>query len=230
MIESKLSIQINSNVYVKSPESTDLGRRIVSGSIDLIDELGFEEFTFKKLAKHISSTEASIYRYFTSKHYTLTYLVSWYWGWQEYRLMMRLANIDSPHERLKRAITILTEKIEQDSDFSQIDEVKLNRIVTHESSKAYLHRSVDEVNQLGVFTQYKEVVERVSNIVLEIAPKFKYPHMLISTVIEGAHHQRFFAEHLPRLTDFCEGEDAITSFYLELVFKEIECAAKLKSN
>ena len=69
--------------------------------------------------------------------------------------------------------------------------------------------------------QYKEVVQRVSDIILEIKSDFKYPHMLVSTVIEGSHHQRFFAEHLPRLTDIVEGEDAVSTFYIELVFNEI---------
>ena len=54
----------------------------------------------------------------------------------------------------------------------------------------------------------------------------KYPHSNptefdVSTIIEGAHHQRFFAEHLPRLTDTIENIDAVTQFYLQLVQKEL---------
>jgi hypothetical protein len=44
----------------------------------------------------------------------------------------------------------------------------------------------------------------------------------VSTMIEGAHHQRFFADHLPRLTDSIKGKDSITSFYKEMVLKAIE--------
>lgn len=216
-----LSINVNENVYLKKPNSSELGKRIISGSIELIEQLGFEEFTFKKLAKHISSTEASIYRYFESKHHVLIYLVLWYWGWQEYRLVLRLTNIECPIQRLERAITVLTEEIKEDSTFSQINEVLLNRIVISESSKAYLNKAVDKDNEQGYFLKYKDIVVRVSNIILEINPDFKYPHMLVSTVIEGAHHQRFFAQHLPRLTDVVEGEDAVTTFYKELVIKEI---------
>lgn len=216
-----LSINVNENVYLKKPNSSELGKRIISGSIELIEQLGFEEFTFKKLAKHISSTEASIYRYFESKHHILIYLVLWYWGWQEYRLVLRLTNIECPIQRLERAITVLTEEIKEDSTFSQINEVLLNRIVISESSKAYLNKAVDKDNEQGYFLKYKDIVVRVSNIILEINPEFKYPHMLVSTVIEGAHHQRFFAQHLPRLTDVVEGEDAVTTFYKELVIKEI---------
>ena len=219
--KSNININVNENVFLKNPDSSTLGKKIIQGSIELIDDLGFEEFTFKKLAIHIGSTEASVYRYFECKHHVLIYMVLWYWGWQEYRLLMRLTNIDCPIERLKRAINVLTEKIEEDSTFSQINEVRLNRIVISESSKVYLNKTVDKDNKLGYFIQYKEVVQLVSDIILEISPDFKYPHMLVSTVIEGAHHQRFFAEHLPRLTDEVKGEDAITTFYKELVIKEI---------
>ena len=46
--------------------------------------------------------------------------------------------------------------------------------------------------------------------------------MLVSTIIEGAHHQRFFATHLPKLTDNFKNEDSVTRFYTELVFKMVE--------
>ncbi len=50
--------------------------------------------------------------------------------------------------------------------------------------------------------------------------------MLVSTVIEGSHNQRYFAEHLPRLTDAIMGEDAITEFYLDVTFKAINVTRK----
>lgn len=219
--QNKISFNINDKVYLKDPNSSELGIKIITGSIDLIEELGLENFTFKKLSNHIASTEASVYRYFESKHHLLTYLVLWYWGWQEYRIIMKLTNIEDPKERLKRAIKILTEKIEEDSTFAYINEVKLNRIVITESSKIYLIKNVEKGNSLGFFSQYKEVVNTVSDIILEINPTFKYPHMLVSTIIEGAHHQRYFAEYLPSLTDVIEGEDTITTFYQELAIKEL---------
>lgn len=219
---SKVSIKVNEQVYLKDPETSELGIRIIVGSIDLIDEIGFENFTFRKLSTQISSTEASIYRYFESKHKLLLYLTSWYWAWLEYRLVFGLANIESPKDRLERAIGILTERVQEDDDFSHINKIKLDRIVISESSKAYLTREVDAENRVGLFAVYKQLVARVSDIILEINPKYKYPHMLVSTVIEGAHLQRYFAEHLPRLTDVVPGEDAISECYKEVVFKSIQ--------
>lgn len=220
-LQPNISSQINPKVYKKDPLSSDLGNRILRQGIDLMEELGFEDFTFKKLAKKINSTEASVYRYFESKHNLLAYLSMWYWSWMDHRLILKTINIEDPKIRLKNVVKCLTEEITEDFDVEQIDEVKLHRIVSFESSKMYLCKTVDGDNQLGFFHMYKNLVQRVSDIILEIKPGFKYPHMLVSTVIEGAHHQRFFADHLPRLTDLIDGEDTVISFYTQLVEREL---------
>ena len=49
---SNLKIDINDMIYLKDPESSDLGKRIIEHSIKLIDEIGFDNFTFKKLGSH----------------------------------------------------------------------------------------------------------------------------------------------------------------------------------
>lgn len=219
---SKISIKIQESVYLKHPETSDLGIKIIRGSIELLHQLGFEDFTFKKLANHISSTEASIYRYFESKHQLLSYLVSWYWGWTEYKLVFGTTNVASKEEKLKKAIEILTEPVQLDLNFEHVNEVKLNQILIRDFSKIYLNTHVDRDNSVGYFLSYKSVVALVGQMVLDINPQFPFPNMLISTVIEGAHHQRFFAEHLPKLTDTLKKEDAVTKFYTEMVFKTIQ--------
>lgn len=221
MLQSKIALKINAKVFKKDPLSSDLGGKILRQSVELIEEIGFEDFTFKKLAQRISSTEASIYRYFENKHNLLAYLTMWYWSWMEYRIYIKTLNIEDPKLRLGKAIKCLTEEIKEDLEVQQIDEVKLHSVVIMESSKVYMSKKVDQDNALGFFSVYKELVERVADIILEINPTFKYPHMLVSTVIEGVRHQRFFADHLPRLTDVVEGEDAVTSFYLQLVEREL---------
>lgn len=220
-IQSKIAIKINSNVYKKDPLSSDLGELIISGSINLMDELGFENFTFRKLANQIESTEASIYRYFENKHNLLAYLTMWYWSWMEYRVIMNTINIDSPTIRLTKALQVLTNVVEEDQDFQEINEKKLNQVVNRDSTKVYHCKSVAKDNDEGFFLVYKELVERIAQIILEIKSDYKYPHMLITTIIEGAHHQRYFAEHLPRLTDVIDGEDSVTNFYLELIKHEL---------
>lgn len=220
--QNKISFRINENVFLKDPLSSDLGKKMIRASIDLIEELGFDDFTFKKLATAISSTEASIYRYFENKHNLLAYLVMWYWRWVEYRLIMCTMNIESPETRLQNCMQVLTEVVTEDATVSQVNEVKLQAIVMEESSKVYLNKKVADDNRHGFFVPYKDVVERVASIITEMNPEFKYPNMLVSTIIEGAHHQRYFTTHLPKLTNIVEGEDAICSFYGQLTQKILE--------
>ena len=49
MEKLQLHITISPDLYTKNPESSVLGQKIVSKSIEMIDALGFEDFTFKKL-------------------------------------------------------------------------------------------------------------------------------------------------------------------------------------
>lgn len=214
----QIQIEINPELYSKNPDSSDLGRKIITNSIELINDIGFEQFTFKKLGLSIKSPESSIYRYFESKHKLLVYLTSWYWTWTEYRLVFSTTNVKSPKERLNTAIDLLTQPVLIDDAISYVNEVLLSEIIFSESIKAYHTKEVDEENSKGYFTAYKAVVKRVGDIILEISPKFKYSHMLISTVIEGAHQQKYFSEHLPALTDITKEDNSITKFYKELVF------------
>lgn len=217
-----VKLQINEIVYNKDPDSSELGKKIIKESIELIYEIGFEDFTFKKLSLKIKSTEASIYRYFDNKHSLLHYLTIWYWRWMEYKLIFGLANIQNPEERLIKSIQILTEPITEDSNFHHINEIKLNKIIISESAKVYLNKNVKKDNAVGLFLPYKELVERISQIIIEINPQYKYPHMLVSTIIEGAHYQRYFSEYLPKLTDLVKNEDAITTFYKKMATELIK--------
>ncbi len=218
----QIKITIGPEHYIKNPEFTSLGKNIVSKSIEMIDELGFESFTFKKLGTVIGSNESSIYRYFESKHSLLVYLISWYWSWIEYKLVFSTMNVDDPKIRLSTCLSILTEDIHEDNSISFINEVLLHKIIIAESSKAYHTKDIDKENEKGYYKTYKRVVHRVGKIVLEINPEFEFPNMLVSTVIEGAHHQRYFSKHLPSLTDVEEGKNNIVRFYKDLVFKTIK--------
>ncbi|MFD2514862.1 TetR/AcrR family transcriptional regulator [Pontibacter locisalis] len=220
---ANIKITVEEKVYLKDPESSVKGQQIIENSIILIDELGLETFTFKKLAEKIGTTEATIYRYFESKHTLLVYLISWYWNWLEYRLVFSTSNIPSAETRLKIAIKILSGKIENDMDYAHINEVVLQRIVIAESAKAYLTKEVDADNKEGFFFSYKRFCKRISAIVQEINPEYKFPDSLVSTVAESAHYQMFFSQHLPSLTNINNGKESqLEEFLTDLVFKAIE--------
>ncbi len=196
-----LQLQMNQNLFLRDPQETDLGRKIIRQSVIMIDQIGFEGFTFKKLAKEISSTEASVYRYFENKHKLLVYLIAWYWNWLEYKIDYNTNNIDDPFKKLDIALKLLTEKKKKDPLFPDIDEEALSRIVISESDKTYLTKQVDEDNQVGLFRGFKSLCKKVADIIKEINPEFNYPHALVSTVLQAANQQIFYSMHLPSLTE-----------------------------
>ncbi|MEQ8905790.1 TetR/AcrR family transcriptional regulator [Ekhidna sp.] len=222
---AKLQIQLNSVLYLRDPQSSDLGQKIVRESIFLINDIGFEAFTFKKLSAIINSTEASIYRYFENKHRLLVYLISWYWSYLEYRIAFATNNISDPEDKLKIAIRLVTGKLEDDDHFPGISESVLQQIVISESDKTYLTKNVDQINKEGVFRGYKSLCETIASYMKEINPKFKFPTSLSSTCLEAAHQQLFFAEHLPRLSDIRKEEDAHEQNYqylLSIIFNSLK--------
>lgn len=222
---AKLQIQLNSALYLRDPQSSDLGQKIIQESIFLITEIGFESFTFKKLSAKINSTEASIYRYFENKHRLLVYLISWYWCYVEYRINFETNNISDSKEKLKIAIRIISGKLVSDPNFPGVDEEALQQIVINESDKTYLTKNVDEINKEGVFTGYKSLCETIASFMREINPQFSYPISLSSTCLEAAHQQLFFAQHLPRLSDVNKDGDIYEQNYqylLTLIFNSLK--------
>ncbi len=210
---AKLQIQLNDALYLRDPQSSDLGQKIVKDSIFLIDEIGFESFTFKKLSNKINSTEASIYRYFENKHRLLVYLISWYWNYVEYKITFETHNISDPEEKLRIAIKLITSKQNDDDHFPGISESVLQRIVINESDKTYLTKNVDEINKEGVFRGYKSLCMTIASYMNEINPSFEYTRSLTSTCIEASHQQLFFAQHLPRLSDIRKEENIYEQNY-----------------
>lgn len=209
---------------MKDPESSLLGRKIVRQSTLLIDDIGLENFTFKKLAKEIGSTEASVYRYFENKHKLLIYLVSWYWNWMEYQLVFQTSNLESAEKVLETAIATLAKPIQIDNQYESIDAQALHRIVVSESAKAYLTKEVDNDNKEGYFASYKRLTHRVAEMILELKPTYKYPTALVSIIMESSHQQSYFAKHLPSLTEVKgdDNEETLIEFLTDLVFNALK--------
>lgn len=217
-MELAIKIKMNSKLYLRDPEETKLGKKIVINGLILINKLGFEEFTFKKLATEIETTEASIYRYFENKHRLLVYLITWYWSYLEYKVVFQTNNITDPEIKLKTIIKLLVEepaKRKHDGDF--ISENEAYKLVMWEGSKAYLTRKVNEDNKDRLFKPYKDLCARISAIIKEFNPKYKFPHSLSSTILEMSHSQIFFMNYLPSLTDFQNHDDKKLIQFLEIM-------------
>ncbi|HFS68039.1 MAG TPA: TetR/AcrR family transcriptional regulator [Flavobacteriia bacterium] len=196
-----IKIKLNEGLYLKNPQDSDLGRKILQQSINLINEIGFESFNFKKLASKINSTEASIYRYFENKHVLLIYLISWYWEWLNYLIYLKTLNITNPKEKLKIVIKtfIFANNEKAATDF--INQENLHNLVITEGTKTYHSKAVDDENRKGFFLSYKNLVAEVAEIIKEVNPQFPYPHALASNLFEMANHHVYCADHLPKLTD-----------------------------
>ncbi|MCU4175755.1 TetR/AcrR family transcriptional regulator [Carboxylicivirga sp. N1Y90] len=202
-----IKINLNSKLYLRDPQETSLGQNIIKHSIILIDELGFEAFTFKKLAKQMQSTEASIYRYFENKHLLLIYLISWYWEWVSYLIDINTLNISEPEKKLDIIIEKLVYAYRENPAIEYVNESILHRLVIAEASKAYHTKEVDKDNKHGFFTNYKELTEKVAVVMADVNPEFPYPHTLASNLFEMANNHSYFALHLPRLTDISISEN-----------------------
>lgn len=223
-MELSLSIKMNEKLFLRNPEQTELGKKIILFSIRLIHEKGFEDFTFKKLATEIGTTEAGVYRYFENKHKLLIYITAWYWSWLEYRLVTYTENISDPVLKLKKVIRFLSTSVEDDIRTSYVNESILHQIIIAEGSKVYLTKHVNEDNQDQLFKPYKDLCATIGNYILDCNPDYKYPKSLASTIVEMAHIQNFFMQHLPALTDFGKSkkESNIQEFLEDLVLHAIK--------
>ncbi|UEG49026.1 TetR/AcrR family transcriptional regulator [Ferruginibacter lapsinanis] len=114
-LDFKLSFYVNEAIYLRNPESRDVGKKIVKQRIDLINELGFENFTFKKLAIEVGTTEAIICRYFENKRRLLLYIISWYWCFMDFLLDCQLQNVTDNKQKLRSIIRLLTHELPESS-------------------------------------------------------------------------------------------------------------------
>lgn len=197
----EIKISLIKGIYLKDPQDSPLGRNIIKHGILLIEEMGFEAFNFKKPAREISSTEASVYRYFENKHSLLLYLVSWYWEWVAYLIGINTLNIDDPKKKIEIIIhSFVTASVDNPST-NYVDENKLHSLIVVESTKTYRTKEVDKENSKGFFLNYKQLIKMIATVILEIDPNFKYPSTMASNLFEMTNNQIYFAKHLPRLTD-----------------------------
>lgn len=220
---SNLKFVVNQSSCLKDPTQSDLGKKILCESINMIHDMGLEHFTFKKLANEINSTESSVYRYFENKHKLLVYIANWYWTWLQNKIMTETYGQQSALYNLERSIELLASPVEQDNEYDYIDEIKLYKIIISEGPKVYLIKGVDAENDEGAYLAYKGLCSLLSNFILSINPKYKHSYTLASTIVETCHNQIFFSEHLPKLTNVSEDDyDSLKEFLIHLTSATIQ--------
>lgn len=226
-MDLEIKVKMNENLFVKDPSTTILGKKIIKHAILIINEIGFEDFTFKKLALEINTTEAGIYRFFENKHRLLIYIITLYWNLFEYQVMTKLVIERNPELRIIKIIELLSSEFESKIYLDEIDCSALFQIVVSESNKAYLTKNVGDNNKVKLFKPYKDLCSRIADVFLEFNPNYKFSHSLSSTLIETAHLQFFFMKNLPSLTDFDKGTEKfkqkqLKAFLENLVFSALK--------
>ena len=219
MTKLQITLKINPNIYIKDPTSTKLGQRILEQGLIYMDEVGIDEFSFRKLASILESTESSIYRYFENKHSMFVYMLNWYWEWMSTRIDINTLNIEEPIERFSKILDLLIDSANTNTETPYIDEAILHRVVVREGAKAYRHKMVDDENGYGFFLSYKALCKKIGDVILEINPEFKYPKSLASTLIETTNNNIYFIRHLPRLTDIQDKKESITGELKEMLLQ-----------
>jgi AcrR family transcriptional regulator len=195
-----IQFTLSSNLFLKDPQQSDFGRRILSHAVDLMASVGFEAFNFKKLAIEMNSAEASIYRYFENKHKLLVYLSCWYWEWVHYLIDINTLNIEDPVKRLRLTIHQLLHASQQSNMTDYINENRLHQLLVVEGVKAIHHSDVDDENDQGVFKSRSNLVEKIVDMIRAINHQFDYPKTLASTMVDMVDNQIYYAEHLPKLS------------------------------
>lgn len=201
MPQVNITINVNQSTYKRDPTETNLGKKILEHAIILLEDIGFEEFNFKKLATQMGSTEASIYRYFESKYMLLAYLVAWYWDFLHFVILSDIRNLEDPKERMLRIITALVNALEGTATPSYIHQTKLHAIVVENASKVYHTKRVDSLNKIGFYLDFKKLVNTLVKNILALAPDYLYPRALATSIIEQSLNYEYYMNHLPGLTD-----------------------------
>lgn len=200
-MEVYINPRINNDVYLKNPMDSELGKKIILASVDMIDELGFEKFNFKKLGQEINSTEASIYRYFPNKHRMLIYLSAWYWEFLLYHIQVHTKAIVDPREQLKTAIHNLVNIPDEAQSHSILNMHKLQSIINEQFYKIVRTKKISIQNDSGYFESYKKLCSALASIFNNIDASFKYPMTMATAVVEMSINNNYCCNHLPSLTE-----------------------------
>src|SRR5690606_26141739 len=160
------------------------------------------------------------------------YVTTWFWTWMEYQLIFHTNNLKDPKEKVNIVINLLTFQATDQFILEHIDKNMLHNIVIAEGNKSYLTKHVTEDNKAMLFQPYKDLCHRIAEVFLEYKQGYPFPHSLASTLIETAHHQMYFKDNLPRLTDFGGTKDAkqLVSFLHHIVFSALNGFTKGKNS
>jgi AcrR family transcriptional regulator len=216
-----LKIKIPHELYLKDPSSSSLGKTVLREGLRLMQESGFESFTFKKLADNIGSPESSLYRYFENKHKLLAYLMSFYWCWQEYRVTFTVMNVADAGSKLVRAIEVINLIPDKADALDDLNLHALFHLAEQESVRIFLHHHTNDHEKTALFEGYRRLTSRLCRLVTEVDPTYPFPQALITTLLDAIHLQPFYARDIAGLTDVPQDSRVQNEFFTRLVLSNL---------
>ena len=159
---------------------------MLAGGLELINELGLEAFTFRKLAARIGSTEVSLYKYFPNKHRLLQYYFQLYWLWLRRLCGREVERSDDAQDALRRSVEAICGVWPRQTPPLQLDPHALRRLVIEEGMKSYLHKQVDADNARRLFAPYKDLSAFLAERLTACRRDVPMPRSFATTVIEMA--------------------------------------------
>ena len=204
MSDPHIHLRPDAGLYLKDPEATDLGLSMLGEGVELMNEIGLEAFTFRKLAARIGCTEVSLYKYFPNKQRLLQYYFQLYWLWLRQVCGRQVELASDPKEALSSNVRAICGIWPRPVPVPQLPPKALRRLLIDEGMKSYLHKNVDEDNARRLFLPYKALSAFLAERLVACRSDVPMPRSFATTIIEMAHSLPFAMEHLPSLTELSQ--------------------------
>jgi AcrR family transcriptional regulator len=195
-----LNLDLPSCLYLKNPESSDLGKRILIEAASFIGSNGIDEFNFLKLAKKVGCTEATVYRYFHNKQQLVQYLLNIYWGSICVEIEYSTRQIKSARKKLKTAIEILSSPHPENFTDNKLAAAVVS-VVMSEGVRIHLRPQLDDEIKAGNFKYYSTLLDQFESLISESMPNYPFSRSLASTLIDTAMLQMLYISRYNNFTD-----------------------------
>jgi AcrR family transcriptional regulator len=196
----KVELSLPACLFVRDPQSSELGKMLAYTAAKMIGETGIEAFTLLKLAKNTGCTEATVYRYFSGKQQLLYYLMNLYWGYVLFGIEFHIKGEKSDSKRLNRALDVLLDP--NIDNFSAPGTGQLLKAVAiSEGIRIHLRPEVSEEIEQGKLKYYVELIDLFELLIHKAHPGYSYSRSLAGTLIDASLQQSFYQIHNTPLTD-----------------------------
>lgn len=211
-------VKVNSGIYLKDPDTSAIGRAMVREGLVMMESIGLDQFTFKKLSEQIGSPESSLYRYFENKVNLLFYLLSAYWSWQEYRVVMSVLNMAPGKKKVHKAIEVILSTPDEQAQLDELPLAVLYRLAERESIRVFVQNNAAHAFPPEFFHSFDRLHGRFVTMLKEINPDYSCSEALISVLLDAIHLQKYFRRAGTTRTDLPDGTPEQADFFFHLLF------------